>query len=214
MYIKNKNKKMEENTNELEINNLNELGSHLKKAIDNSPNKPSEEEIEKAKIAYEEAAKNFPVKSWDICEPEKAMSFLDYLFHFIRNRIFWTKNGWMGVIKMNEELKDAENFIKLNINKGATLKLGYQALEFMFYSLQNPGGTGLQSCQDFESENEIYAEIFDAIGKNVAEARDELKHIQFLQDQYAAMQQGFYLEIEPPATENTENTEVKEEIDN
>jgi hypothetical protein len=179
---------------ELEINNVKELDSKLAEAIKNNPNKPTEEEIEEAKTKFQEASKDFSVKSWNIGEAADAQVLIDYLQHFVRNRLFWTKNGWMGVVKIMEELEDAQNFLKSN--PGSRLKIGYQAMEFMFYSLQNPGGVGYQAAKDFESENEIYAKCFDAIGSNISSARTELKDIQFLQDQYAAMAQGFYLEVE------------------
>lgn len=184
---------------ELEINNVKELDEKLAEAIKNNPNKPSDEEVEEAKKEFEEASRDFSVKSWNIGEEADAAEMLSYLQHFVRNRLFWSKNGWMGVIKMQEELDDAEKF--LASNPKSHLKLGYQALEFMFYSLQNPGGVGLQAALDFEQENEIYAKCFDAIGKQIASARAELKDIQFLQDKYAAMAQGFYLEVEPEVPE-------------
>lgn len=179
---------------EVEINNVKELDSKLAEAIKNNENKPSEEEIKEAEEKFSEASRNFSVKSWDIGEPKDSQILVDYLNHFVDNRLFWTKNGWMGVIKMKEELNDAENFIKANPK--SPLKLGYQALEFIFYSLQNPGGVGHQTAKDFEEENDIYVAAFDAVGAKIVEAREELKNIQFLQDQYAAMAQGFYLEVE------------------
>jgi len=196
---------------ELEINNVKELDEKLAEAIQNNPNKPSEEEVEEAKKEFEEASKDFSVKSWNIGEAEDAAEMLSYLQHFVRARLFWTKNGWMGVIKMQEELDDAEKF--LSANPKSQLKLGYQAIEFMFYSLQNPGGVGIQAALDFEQENAIYAKCFDAIGKQVLSARTELKNIQFLQDKYAAMVQGFYLEVEPeaPSEKEVSAEDTKEE---
>jgi hypothetical protein len=185
-----------EKTSELEINNVKELDSKLAEAIQDNANKPTEAEIEEAKAKFEEASKNFAVKSWDIGEAADSQVLADYLQHFVRNRLFWTKNGWMGVIKIMEELEDAQTFLK--VNPGKNLKMGYQAMEFMFYSLQNPGGLGHQAAKDFESENEVYAKCFDSIGAQVSSARTELKDIQFLQDQYTAMVQGFYLEVETP----------------
>jgi len=198
-------KKTENTTGTLEISNPDELNEKLTAAIENNENKPTEEEVEAKKLEVEESSKNFSVKSWDIGDGEKAQSYIDYIAHFMRNRIFWTKNGWMGVLKMNEELKDAEKFIKEN--PGQPLKLGYQAMEFLFYSFQNPGGIGLQAAQDFESENDTYAEVFNDLGEQLAAARKELKDIQFMQEQYVAMQQGFFLEVE----EETEEAPVPEE---
>jgi hypothetical protein len=194
---------------ELEINNVKELDEKLSEAIQNNDNKPTEEEIEEAKGEFEKASKDFAVKSWNIGEEKDASAFLGYLQHYIRTRVFWTQNGWMGVLKMTEELDDAERFLKENPR--SFLKLGYQALEFMFYSLQNPGGVGLETAQNFKEENELYSNVFDAIGAQVSSARKELKEIQFLQDKYAAMAQGFYLEVEPesePEVEAEENAET------
>lgn len=178
----------------LEINNVKELDEKLAEAINNSENKPTDEEVAEAQKEFEEASRDFSVETWEIGELEDAQENLDYLFHYLRNRLFWTQTGWMGVLKMQEELERCEEFLKAN--KGGPLKLGYQALEFIFYSFQNPGGVGLEPAKAFEQENELYAKIFDAIGKRIAEARTELKEIQFLQDKYAAMAQGFYLEVE------------------
>jgi hypothetical protein len=193
-----------EETKNFEINKVNDLGKQLEEAISKSTNKPSEEEIEQAKILFETTSQEFATKSWKIGDAKDTMIFIDYLNHFIRNRLFWTKTGWMGVIKITEELKDSEKFAKANPD--SPLKLGFQALEFVLYSLQNPGGVGLQTALDFEAENEVFIKLYDAIGNKVAKVRDELKHIQYLQDQYTAMLQGFYLEIEPdPEIETEEN---------
>lgn len=178
---------------ELEINNVEELKEKLEEAIKDNPNKPTEEEIKLAALEFETASKNFPVKLWEIGTVENARPFCDYLTHYVRNRLFWTKNGWMGVVKLNEELKAAENLL----NGKEAFKLGYQALEFVYYSLMNPGGVGLQAAQDFESEGENYPPLMEAVSVSLEKARAQLKEIQFLQDKYAAMQQGFYLELEP-----------------
>lgn len=186
-----------ENENVLEITNLNELNEKLNKIVkDGSTNKPSEEEIEIAKKDFEEASASFNSKKWDIGESDDAQEFIDYINHFIENRIFWTKNGWMGVIKMKEEMDAIQQ--ELNGDLKPVLKLGYQPMEFLFYSFQNPGGIGFQTAKVFEEENDIYVKIFDELGKKIAKARDEIKMIQFLHDRYIAMMQGYYLEIEPP----------------
>jgi hypothetical protein len=178
---------------ELEINNVAELKEELEKAVKDNPNKPTEEEIKAAAEEFEYASKVFPTKLWEVGELENARPFCDYLTHYVRNRLFWTKNGWMGVVKLNEELKAAENLL----NGKEPLKLGYQALEFVYFSLMNPGGVGLQAAQDFESEGENYLPLMEAVSVSLEKARTQLKEIQFLQDRYAAMQQGFYLELEP-----------------
>jgi hypothetical protein len=192
---------MEENKQEFEINKVNELGIQLQEAIKNNPNKPTEEEIKAAEEEFNIAVNTFTIKSWNIGNPEEALEYINYLIHYNEKRIFWTKNGWMGVIKLTEELTDSKKFIESN--PLSPLKLGYQAIEFIFQSFQNPGGVGLQSALDFEAENTIYVKLFDLIGDALTDARTELKNIQFLQDKHTAMQQGFYLEVEPADVEET-----------
>lgn len=202
---------------ELEINNVKELDEKLAEAINNNENKPSDEEVEEAKKEFEEKSDGFATKFWDVGELEDSQTNLDYMEHYIQNRVFWTQTGWMGVIKMKEVIEQTQETLKLEPN--VQLALGYQALEFMFYSFQNAGGVGLQSAVDFELENEIYAKVFDTIGKKLTEARTEIKDIQFLQDKYAAMAQGFYLEIgdaivegeDIVGEEDKENTGVNED---
>lgn len=201
-----------EQTAELEINNVKDLEPTLAAALEKSKdNKPSDAEVEAAQAAYDAEAKDFNIRSWDIGEADRAQVLIDYLNHYMTNRMMWSKNGWMGVLKMDEELKDAEQFIKMN--PGSPVKLGYQALEFMFYSLQNPGGVGLQAAKDFAADEEIYAEVFDSVGKNIELARADLKNIQLLQDQYAAMAQGFYLEVEDGIEEQIAEEKAEDEIE-
>jgi hypothetical protein len=179
---------------ELEINNVKDLETKLTEVLGNNSNKPTDEEVEAAKKEYEDRAAAVLEKFWEVGEQKDSQVILDYIEHYNNNRILWTQTGWMGVIKMNEVIIETQNTLKLEPN--TQLAFGYQPLEFLFYAFKNSGGIGLQAAKDFEEENEIYAKVFDAIGYTLAEARKEFKEIQFLQDKYAAMAQGFYLELE------------------
>jgi len=191
---------------ELEINSTQELNNELEKLMnDPSINKPSEEEISKAKEEFEKAKEEWPTITYDIGKPEEAQEICNYIKHFIRNRFAWQKEAWMGVIKLTEELDAAEVLFKGKKDKG--LNLGYQALEFTYYLLTNPSGMGLQSAIDFESEQEQYAKITVEIGQQIEIARNKLKNIEFLQHKWGAMSQGFYLEQEDGILDESENIE-------
>ncbi|MFW6310800.1 MAG: hypothetical protein ACOC1K_01040 [Nanoarchaeota archaeon] len=192
-----------------ESNDRREIADALKDALkNNSQNKPSEEEVEEARKEYEKAAAGFDTKLWAIGTSDQAENFANYLLHFIENRIFWTKNGWMGVIKLNQEVNEAKD---ISNSTNSPLKLGYQALEFTYYSLSNPGGTGLNSAKDMESEWEQYVDLFRAIEEQLEESRKILKDIQFLQDKWGAMAQGFYLDVEPDPGPDQEGDEKSQE---
>ena len=181
---------------ELEINNTQELTEKLNEIVkDPSLNKPTEEEVAQAKQDYEDAAKTWRETLYKVGKPEEGQEICDYVKHFIMNRCLWQKDAWMGVIKLTEEIEAANNLLKGKKDKG--LELGYQAVEFTYFVMSNPGGIGLQAALDFESEHEIYYKVLNLFGEQVQVARESLKNSEFLQQRWGAMAQGFYLEMEP-----------------
>jgi len=179
-----------------------EIISQLNK--DASLNKPTPKEVEAAEKDFEQAKKDFEVKKFGIGTPEQAIEIYDFVINFMENFVYWTKNGWMGVLRMHEELKES----KKNHKEGNCFQVGYQALEFLFYALTNPGGSGLKSAKAIEKVADIYAECIELTGKKLEESREELKDIHWLGDKAAAMAQGFYIEkedgIAKPEEENNE----------
>ena len=158
-------------------------------------NKPTPEEIEQFKKDFQDAIEEFDDRKWEISDPGNfpANDVGIYLLNFMKKFAFWSKSEWMGMIKMEEEIKKA--IVGANEETGFELK--YQALEFCAYMLANPGGTGLKLAKEFEAQADKYAKIGIVVGTKIEEAREQLKDIQFLQDRYAAGEQGFYYEKEP-----------------
>lgn len=188
--------------NEIEVKTVDEAAEKIAEIQkDSSVNKPTEKEINEATKIFNEQAAEFNGKRFEIGAPEKGDKYLDFVILFMDKYVYWTKQGWLGVIKMTEELEQ----FKKDKKEGEPFSLGYQALEFLFYALTNPGGTGLKSAKDLESVAEIYGEIIEDSGKVLEQARKDLKEIQFLQDQVTAMQQGFYLEREDGVAKEEED---------
>jgi len=195
---------------EISINNVGKIEGKLKEAIEKNPeNKPTEEEVTLAEKEFAEESENFNTSSYELGTKEDASELIDYTRHFIENRAMWSKNAWMGMIKFKQELDDADKFLKDNPDK-AGFKMGYQAIEFLYFLLQNPGGIGYESAKSFENENTKFVKLFDATADMLQTLRDRLKKIQFLQDKVTAMKQGFYLELETEEDieENTTDKEV------
>lgn len=159
-------------------------------------NKPTPEEVEAAREEFESTAKSWSLKEWAIGSPEKGEEICEYLKHFMTNRFYWTSNAWMGLVKLHEELEKSLNIWKLDqASTGQEpLKISYQALEFAFHALQHPGGLGLEAALAFEGEIEQYKDILEILETVTTKAREELNKIQYLQERWAAMSQGFYLE--------------------
>jgi len=178
---------------EMEVKTVDEAAEKIAELQkDGSINKPTEAEINEATTVFNEQAKQFNEKRFEIGTPEKANEYFDFVLEFMDKHVYWTKQGWMGVLRMVEELEQ----LKKDLKEGECFSVGYQALEFLFYALTNPGGNGLQSAKELEAIAETYGKVLEDSGKVLEAARKELKEIQFLQDQVTAMQQGFYLERE------------------
>jgi len=155
-------------------------------------NKPSPEEVKQFKEEFDKAVEEFNNFKWKISENGQfaANDVGMFLQDFMQNWALWTKTGWMGMIKMDEEIKTA--LTKADENTG--LELGYQALEFCAYMLSNPGKIGLESAYEFEKIADKYSKIGIVVGEKVEEARERLKKIDYMQQKWAAGEQGFYME--------------------
>jgi hypothetical protein len=179
---------------EIEVKSVEEAQQKLEelKASGEVKGKPSEEETKAAIEEFEEAKKAFNEKKYEIGTAEEADLIAFFLLEFLDKYVFWTKSGWMGVIKLHDEIKETQTYL----TKGSPFVLGYQALEFTYFALSNPGGFGLASALEIEKIAENYAKVLDICGKQLESARENIKNIQWLQDKSLAMQQGFYLEKE------------------
>ena len=162
--------------------------------------KPTPEEIEQYKTEFQEALKIFTEERWAISDKGNFAANDVGLFieDFMKRFAFWSKNGWMGMIKMAEVLRTA----MLAANEETALELDYQALEFCAYMMSNPGGIGLDLAFEFEKIADKFSKIGVVIGEKLEDAREKLKNVQYLQERWAAAEQGFYLaDLEKTAPE-------------
>lgn len=171
-------------------------------------NKPSPEEITQFKEDFEKSLQDFKETKWEISEKGNfaANDVAIFLIDYMKKFAFWTKTGWMGLIKMEEELNKA----MAAVTNDTGLMLDYQALEFGAFMLSNPGHIGLDSAYEFEKIADKYSNISITMAKKVEEARNKLKDIQYLQEKWAAAEQGFYLsELESTINEEIENNDLQ-----
>lgn len=171
--------------------------------------KPTPEEVLQYKAEFDEAMKQFAEARWPISEPGNTAANETYFFllDYMKKYASWEKTQWMGMIKMDQELK--KYMQEVNDTRG--LAIDYQALEFCGFMLYNPKGTGLISAIEFEQIADRYSKLMMTVGQEVEKAREQLKKVQYLQEKWAAGEQGFYLaELEP---KKEESTPEKEEAD-
>jgi len=157
--------------------------------------KPTAEQVEQYKLDFDNAIADFTESRFVVSEPGsfKANELAMWLTNFLKKYAMWSKTGWMGVIKMEEELRKC---MSMDNEKG--LSFDYQTLEFCGYMLMNPGGVGYDSALEFEAMADEYSKIMMVVGEKVEEARAQLQGVQYLQEKWAAGEQGFFLaDLEP-----------------
>ena len=162
--------------------------------------KPTPEQVAQYKVDFDNAIAEFTEKRFSVSEPGSfpANEIGMFLLQFLKKHAMWTKTGWMGVIKMEEELTKAMAMD----NEVTGLTLDYQALEFCGYMLMNPGGVGSESAIEFEKQANQYSNIMMVVGEQVEKARESLQAVQYLQEKWAAGEQGFFLsDLEPKKEE-------------
>jgi len=164
-------------------------------------NKPTPEEINQFKNDFQVAMKEFAETRWEISDPGNFAANDVYLFllDYMKKYASWEKTQWMGIIKLDEELK--KFMAEVTDTKG--LSMDYQALEFCGFMLYNPKGIGFESAVEFEKIADKYSKLLIAVGKKIEEARNKLKNVQYLQEKWAAAEQGFYLADLEPKSEET-----------
>lgn len=200
----------EEKESKLEVVKGMEIPKDVKEKLVETTNKPTPEEIEKFKKDFQDAVTAFDDKKWVLSDPGSfpANDVAMYLISYMEKFAFWSKTEWMGMIKMEEEIKKAQAIA----NEETGLELGYQALEFCAYMLANPGGTGIELAKEFEAQAEKYSKIGVVVGTHIEAARNELEEMQFLQNRYAASEQGFFYEKEPEEITEEDIIDVSNEV--
>jgi hypothetical protein len=189
----------------LEINNSTEPQS-------TEQNKPTPEEVEAAKAEFNQAVEDWEKVQFDLAPDAKiGQSFITYLLNYMDTKMMWSQNAWMGSIKLEEEMiaiqkKYGEDTTQLPL-------IGYQALEFSVYILSNPGGVGLASAKAFEKEAEQHVVVLEHLEGQLEKARKILDHIKFLQEKWAAYEQGFYYDKEPTDDEMPEGSYYSERLE-
>lgn len=178
-----------------------------KENIKETTEKPTLEDVEKYKNDFSNALKSFENQRWQISEPGK-FGINDvglYLMDFMKKYAFWSKTEWMGLIKMEDEIKKAMSVSDPSIG----IALSYQALEFCSYMLTNPGGTGIKLAKEFEAQADKYAKIGMVVGSQIEDARKKLGELQELQEKWGRAEQLFA--DEDLVKGNKEKTEDKKE---
>jgi hypothetical protein len=194
-------KKDEENAQALIDDKIADELAESRNELAEIANKPTDAEIAIAKQNFDEAVTEFNNKTWELGTAEEAPKLATFLLKFISEDLVWIKNGFLGIVKLDEELR---NTIK-HRKEDEAISLGYHALVFLAYSINNFSGVGLKQAKKLAKFEKEYNMVFTTILEKQQESQDMIKEVQFKQDVWAAALQGFKLEREPAPTDEFES---------
>lgn len=181
-------------------------------------NKPTQEDIDRFKAEFEAEVETFKSLQFNIIiddeiknnVPFTIIDVAKFLDNLNTNNVVWSKDLWQGIIKFNEFIKDQISKIEEGQEE---IQFSYQPLEYLYFILSNPAGTGLASAQEFEKNLDMYTFIFEQIENNVVSARKMLQEIEIAQQRWAAAEQGFFLEVERDEESELDNCCREENCD-
>ena len=193
--------------------NMNNMG---KMVID--PDKvPTEEDINNAKKDFEDFTKGLQEKKdYLVADAPNALRVAKFMQTFI-DRNVWTGRSFVGVLNFHGLLKDfIESFDE---NNPKNLELEYGPMQFAYLMFENYGGIGIESANWIAENWDEYLPIYEKLHELNDWYELQAKKSENLRQRWAAMAQGFYLEliemndedVVDPATVNKDSSEKKEE---
>lgn len=117
----------------------------------------TDEDIEEIKKEFEACLEENKNKTYKLASHEDGLALKTAEFLYMWNTQFntWEKGSWRGVIHFDKVIKETVEDLKANLDKD--FEVDYSTLIFLYQSMMDPKGMGLESAKamaKFENYNE------------------------------------------------------------
>lgn len=153
---------------------------------------PTQDDIIQYQKEFEDAYQSLTERTYCIADKESSLRVAKFLKDWNTNKVQWRKDLWKGVIKFNEVIT---NIISDLENEPKDLIIDYAALSYLYMTMMEPTGIGLESAKEMESIDAEYSAILEAIGTNIDMFEQYRQYIDLLQRRWGFACQGFKLDI-------------------
>lgn len=171
---------------------------------------PTQDDIIQYQKDFEDAYQKLTEKTYCIADKESSLRVAKFLKDWNTNKVQWRKDLWKGVIKFNEVIT---NIISDLENEPKDLIIDYAALSYLYMTMMEPTGVGLESAKEMETIDAEYSAILEAIGTNVDMFEQYRQYIDLLQRRWGFACQGYKLDILINVDENCCSTCTSENKD-
>jgi hypothetical protein len=127
----------------------------------------TDDDITAARKEFEEQVAVYTNKEYEMAEADKAVEMVEFIKSWNAKYNHWEKGAWRGVVNLDsvlekklEELKSAE--------EPKAFEVDYQTLMFLYKSMQNPNGYGIESAREMAE-----LEQYDVVAGKVKEGHED-----------------------------------------
>lgn len=106
--------------------------------------KPTPEEVKAVMDEYTEKVKEYNERQFELADENNALRVARFLRVWNRDDVQWENNLWQGTIMFDQILTEFINSFDAKNKK--PLKVGYQPLVYLYLTMRNMKGQGLESA--------------------------------------------------------------------
>jgi hypothetical protein len=127
----------------------------------------TDDDITAARKEFEDKVAVYTNKQYEMSSADKAIEMVEFIKAWNAKYNHWEKGAWRGVVNLDtvlekklEELKSAE--------ESKAFEVDYQTLMFLYKSMQNPNGYGIESAREMAE-----LEQYDVVAGKVKEGHED-----------------------------------------
>ena len=125
----------------------------------------TDDDIATARKEFEEEVGKYTALKYKMADADKSVEMAEFIRDWNANYNHWEKGAWRGVVQLDRVM--ADTIKDLNENP-ADFEIDYQTLMFLYKSMQNPNGYGLESAKRMAE-----LEHYDVVSGKVMEGHED-----------------------------------------
>lgn len=153
----------------------------------------SEDYVNETKKDFEDVVKEANGLTYTIADKEKALETAKFLKSWNAEKNEWHRAYWKGVIKFDEFI--TEQIKELEEDKEKSLVFDYNALIFLYQTMMQPSGVGLEAAKAMEAIDDQYNSVLNTIGSYVDKLSLYDKKAKLFQERWGLACNGFKMNV-------------------
>lgn len=125
----------------------------------------TDDDITAARKEFEDELAKYTALKFKMADADKAVEMAEFIRDWNANYNHWEKGAWRGVVQLDRVMTETIQQLKEN---NADFEIDYQTLMFLYKSMQNPNGFGIESAKRMAE-----LEHYDVVSGKVIEGHED-----------------------------------------